>query len=248
MLSKIRIFKQPKTNCKIETKGFTLIESLMGILVITVVIVVITPPIVLSAATRVQNRRAEQAMQLAQAETDRIRVIVEQGGAYNATLPPAYSGTITGNRFDTVAAPTTFVAPAVTAVLDTNASRDLAKNDSTKAFGVDIDNDGKADYYVQLFRDNDANGIFPGATSSLADDTLVAFQLGVRVYSKVAAPNVGSLQIQLASLKLTTGAGGQEFSPLAVAYTTVVRSDAKISFDKYKQYLSTPSPSPSASP
>ncbi len=246
MLSKIILFKKP-TSRKIETQGFTLIESLMGILVISVVAVTITPAIVISTATRVQNRRAEQAMQIAQSEVDRIRVFVEQGGAYTAILPPAFSGTITDNNIANVAAPTTFVAPAVTAILDTNASRLLA-TDSTKAFGVDIDNDGKADYYVQLFRDNDANGKFLGPTASETDDTLVAFQLGVRVYSKVA--KVGSLQTPPlpASLQFTTSSGSQEFRPLAVAYTTVVRSDAKISFDKYKLYLSPPSPSPSPSP
>lgn len=82
---------KPKSNPKIEAQGFTLVESLMGILVISVVAITITPPIVLSTATRVQNRRAEQAMQLAQAEVDRIRVFVEQGVADTAKLPPVPS-------------------------------------------------------------------------------------------------------------------------------------------------------------
>jgi type II secretory pathway pseudopilin PulG len=219
MLNKNTVFKKP-TNLKIEAvQGFTLVESLMGILVITVVAIAITPPIVLSTATRVQNRRAEQAMQLAQAETDRVRVFVEQGGTYTAKLPPVLSGTITSGNIAAVAAPTTFVA-----------TRALA-NSSTKAFGVDVDKDNKVDFYVQTFRDNDTNAIVTGTTS-----TLVAFQMGVRVYSKVA--KAGSLQTQSASLRLTTSSGGQEFKPLAVAYTTVARSDAKISLEKYKQYLS----------
>ncbi len=236
MLNKITICKKTITNSKIEVQGFTLVESLMGILVISVVAVTITPPIVLSTATRVQNRRAEQAMQLAQAEVDRIRVFVEQGGTYTAKLPPVPSGTITDNNIANVAAPTTFVNSTVSI----DESRKLA-DATTKAFGVDVDKDSKVDYYVQLFRDNDANAIVTGATAN----TLVAFQLGVRVYSKVA--KVGSLQILPASLRLTNSSGGQEFRPLAVAYTTVARSDAKISLDKYKEYLR-PSPSPSPSP
>lgn len=227
MFNKVSLFKKLTINLKIEAQGFTLVESLMGILVITVVLVTITPTIVISTATRVQNRRAEQAMQIAQAEVDRIRVFVEQGGAYTAQLPPVYSGTITNNNIATVAAPTTFVN-----AININASRELA-NASTKAFGVDIDKDTQADYYVQIFRDGDDSAKVTGATG---DITLVAFQLGVRVYSKVA--KVGSLQIQPASLQFTTSSGSQEFKPLAVAYTTVARSDAKVSLEKYKQYLS----------
>ncbi len=225
MLIKISLLKKT-TSLQIKAQGFTLVESLMGILVITVVAITITPPIVISTATRVQNRRAEQAMQLAQAEIERIRVFVEQGGAYTAKLPPVPGGTITDNNIANVAAPTTPVNSAV----GINESRALA-NSTSKAFGVDVDKDTKPDFYVQLFRDNDTNATVTGATTN----TLVAFQLGVRVYSKVA--KFGSLQKEAASLRLTTSYGSQEFRPLAVAYTTVARSDAKISLEKYKQYL-----------
>lgn len=230
MLSNFSCFKQANINSKTEVQGFTLVESLMGILVITVVAITITPPIVISTATRVQNRRAEQAMQVAQAEIDRIRVLVEQGGTYSGKLPPP-SATIPDSNIAKVAAPTTFVtAPTVGGKIDTNQSRLLA-DATTKAFGVDVDNDAQVDYYVQIFRDNNTNAIVPGTTS------LVAFQLGVRVYSKVA--KAGSLQISPASLRLTTSYGSQEFSPLAVAYTTVARSDATtVSLEKYKEFLS----------
>lgn len=229
MFRKISLFKKSITNSKIKVQGFTLVESLMGIVVISVVAVVITPPIVISTATRVQNRRAEQAMQLAQAEVDRIRVFVEQGIDYSTKLPPVPIGAIPENNIAKVSAPTTFVT-----------TRALAADSSTKAFGVDVDKDNQVDFYVQTFRDDDANAKVTGATTN----TLVAFQLGVRVYSKVA--KVGSLQTppQPASLQLTTSSGSQEFRPLAVAYTTVSRSDTKVSLEKYKQYLSTPPPTP----
>ena len=232
MLRKISLFKKLITNSKIKAQGFTIVESLMGIVVISVVAVVITPPIIISTATRVQNRRAEQAMQLAQAEVDRIRVFVEQGIDYSTKLPPVPVGAIPENNIAKVAAPTTFVT-----------TRALA-DASTKAFGVDVDKDNQVDFYVQTFRDNDANAIVTGATT----DTLVAFQLGVRVYSKVA--KFGSLQTppQPASLQFTTSSGSQEFRPLAVAYTTVSRSDTRVSLEKYRQYLSTPPPSPSPTP
>ena len=37
---------------------------------------------VFSVATRVQNQRTEQALQIAQAEVDKVRLVVEQGGDY----------------------------------------------------------------------------------------------------------------------------------------------------------------------
>lgn len=213
-----RIFrKTSKHTQNHENQGFTLLESLVGILVITTVAVTITPPIVLSTATRVQNRRAEQAMQIAQGEVDRIRVFVEQGTYTNSTLPPFATGTVT--NIAAVSAPTE--------VVDTRA---LA-NATSKAFKVDVDKDNNTDFYVQIFRDNNSKAIVTGATS-----TIVAFQMGVRVYSKVA--KFGRLQTQPASLRLTTNSGNQEIRPLAVVYTTITRSDAKISLEKYKDYLS----------
>lgn len=225
MFSKLALFNKPKNSLKIAAQGFTLVESLMGILVITVVAIAITPPIVISTATRVQNRRAEQAMQLAQAEIDRIRVFVEQGGAYTAKLPPVHSGTVANGVISKVAAPTTFV----NSVAGINASRALADS-SSKAFGVDVNNDAEVDYYVQIFRDNNANAIVANTTS------LSAFQIGVRVYSKAA--RAGSLQTDPASLRITNSSGGQQHKPLAVVYTTIASSDnATTSFEKYRDYL-----------
>lgn len=227
MFSKIALFKKPKTSLKTASQGFTLVESLMGIVVITVVAIAITPPIVISTATRVQNRRAEQAMQLAQAEVDRIRVFVEQGGAYTPKLPPVHSGTVTNGVISQVAAPTTFVNNAT----NINASRALADS-STKAFGVDVNNDAEVDYYVQIFRDNNANAIVANTPSN----ALSTFQMGVRVYSKAA--RTGSLQKEEASLRITNSSGGQQFKPLAVIYTTIASSDnATTSFERYRDYL-----------
>lgn len=80
---------------KYSEQGFSLLEALISIAVIAVVISSFTPPIFLAVGTRVQNRRAEQAMQLAQAEVDRVRRLVERGQYDNPTstdpaqkLPP----------------------------------------------------------------------------------------------------------------------------------------------------------------
>lgn len=76
-----------KIRDKTQEAGLTIIESIMAILILTIMLVSITPPLALIVATRVQNRRAEQALNLAQAEVDRIRVMVELGDYTTEDLP-----------------------------------------------------------------------------------------------------------------------------------------------------------------
>ena len=62
-----------------KNSGLTLIEGLVAILIVSAVTTAITPMMFLSVATRIQNRRSEQALQLAHGQIDQIRVLMEQG-------------------------------------------------------------------------------------------------------------------------------------------------------------------------
>ena len=73
-------------------KGLTLIECLVAIVIISITVVAITPPIFVATASRIQSRRAEQANAIAQAEIDRIRTIVERGSSYTTAQLPASGG------------------------------------------------------------------------------------------------------------------------------------------------------------
>ena len=190
-------------------QGFTIIESLMAIIVITVLVVSITPPIFLAVGTRVQNQKAEQAMQLAQLQVDQVRVIIERGNYTNSDLPPD-GGT---GLPDAVAAPTSFTC--------TTASS------SNACPSFDINGNGQL-FYVQTFRTK--------AISSGTPAQVVAFQMGVRVYSALAQGQSG-LQTTQASLKFTTAQGNQRKFPLAVMYTPIVRSDIKDSLIQYQKFL-----------
>ncbi|MBD2771464.1 hypothetical protein [Iningainema tapete] len=199
-------------------QGFTIIESLMAIIVITVIVVAITPPIFLVVATRVQNQKAQQAIQLAQRQVDQVRVLIEGGNYTSSDLPPD-GGT---GAADGVAAPSTFIDcnPPSPATPPTP--------DSSNACLIDLDGNGNPDFYVQTFR-----------TKTLTSGTpaqIVAFYMGVRVYSALAQGQ-SNLQTTQASLKFTTEQGNQRKYPLAVVYTTVVRSDIKDSLTKYKEFL-----------
>jgi len=67
--------------------GVTLLECLIGIAVIAITATLILPPLFIASASRVQNRRAEQAFQIAQDEIDRIQTLVASGRHDPANLP-----------------------------------------------------------------------------------------------------------------------------------------------------------------
>ncbi len=232
-----QFLQQPSAKLKHQSEqGFTLVESLMGMVIISIVVVAMTPPILLTVGTRVQNRRAEQAMQLAQGEIDRVRVLVEQSKyKTDDVLPAAVDKDVLkiDNPIESVAAPKTppddIIKSENKSCTNLYAGAQIAV---AKTLRVDIDRDCKKDFLVQTFRDN-------GIKVTLATGALVTvgFRMGVRVYAAVAEPNVANLETQPASLKVTTALGSQRSRPLAVAYTTIVRSDLSNSLNKYNDLL-----------
>ncbi|MBO3459787.1 hypothetical protein G7B40_011115 [Aetokthonos hydrillicola Thurmond2011] len=201
-------------------QGFTIMESLMAIIIVTIVVVAITPPIFLAVATRIQNQKAQQAMQLAQRQADQVRALIEKGNYTDTDLPPD-AGT---GQPDAVAAPTTF----------SSCTSNFASA-SSGACSFKVNSGSNPDFYVQTFRTKTLAAGTPSQT--------VGFYLGVRVYSALANGQSG-LQTTQASLKLTTEQGNQRKYPLAVVYTLIVRNDLKDSLTNYRNFLATPSPSP----
>ena len=208
---------------KRSIQGFSLLESLVAIAVVGVVVSVFTPPIFLAVGTRIQNRRAEQAMQLAQAEVDRVRRLVEQGGyeessaAYSPnSLPPIGGGDVRQQP------------------RPSNYTDSLNGVNANTALRIDANGDGTYDFLVQVFRDQ---GVVRRNRSGV--NTTYAFNMGVRVYSAVATQNIGLLESppqRVASLKLASALGEQKRRPLAIMYTTVVRSDVQHSLGDYHQF------------
>lgn len=213
-----------------KDSGLSLLECLMAVAIIALTAAMITPPLFLAAATRVQNRRAEQAMQIAQGELERINVLVSQGQHLPERLP-AVSGAA---NLRSTNVPTTIS----TATLDSVNPSCNTYNDQqlglTQARPVDTDGDCRADFYMQVFRS-------PG-TASLAEGDAgtnrpTEFELGVRVYAFLASENgtsfVSGLSPDPASLILTTGSGRQRTQPLAVLFREVVWSDRSFSLCDY---------------
>jgi prepilin-type N-terminal cleavage/methylation domain-containing protein len=237
----LRFFAQPcrKPN-PVSEQGLTLIECLVAIVVISITIVAITPPVFLATATRVQSRKAERAMQIAQAEVDRVRVLVERG-SYTLTTLPADAGTA---ELEDVAAAT---PPAADAPISSPASCNTYPQATPANFRsmirVDVNGDCVPEYAMQVFR---TTGTLP--VGGVAGTTPpINFEIGVRVYSFsgdnfTPAPLGRGQEQQTASL--ITGTGQRENTsqgryPMAIAYSAMARNDDSRSLGRLCRSAST---------
>ena len=218
-------------------QGLTLIECLVAIVVVSITLIAITPPIFFITATRVQSRKAEQALQVAQAEVDRVRAIVERG-VYTANDLPAVVGSI-----NNVPAPTSIASGILRSANSSSSCNTytgaLVAATSLLPVNTDIDPANPAacqsQYLVQTFRTAGTNGVAVPTASS-------GFRLGVRVYADIPLlrQSLGSLQTGQASLRFVSGVGNQNLRPLAILYSTVVRNDTSNSLQDYRTICSTP--------
>jgi prepilin-type N-terminal cleavage/methylation domain-containing protein len=221
------VAKSQVQQSKTSEQGLTLLECLMAVVVIGLTMAMITPPLVIAAATRVQNRQAEQAMQIAQGEVDRVRAMVARENSQNLTLArlPAIAP-VSGN-LEAVAAPARPANPATPSTSSPikssaycgagtyNNGEQIAVNQGLR---VDVDGDCKADFFMQTFR---TAGTIMGAATIPSD-----FQMGVRVYSILAAEaSASNLETKSASLQIVRGEGKRRTRPLAVLYTPFSQSD-----------------------
>ena len=201
----------------------------MAVVVIGLTMAMITPPLVIAAATRVQNRQAEQAMQIAQGEVDRVRSTLAKQASETIT-PAMLPDTISGNIGDFPAP----ARPSTSSPMKSPANCGTGYNDGaqiavTQGLRVDVDGDCKADFFMQTFRT-------AGTTMGLATTPPKPpsdFQMGVRVYSILAAEGSGSLETKAASLQIVRGEGKRRTRPLAVLYTPFSQSDQGITLCSY---------------
>ncbi len=215
-------------NLRSGESGLTLIECLVAIVVIAATTATIAPMLLFSVATRVQNQKTEQALQLAQAEMDKVRLIVEQGGDYgdllftNAKLLAAPPATTSIALVAAPTAPTDFISNTASVTSVTQARR------------VDIDNDGDNDFAIQLFR---TQGIEVGPqTGGVTRDTPIVFDIGVRVYDARAELSSLPLLTDEAALTFTSGEGERGRQPLAVLYSQIAQGDRNGSLCQYRQF------------
>jgi prepilin-type N-terminal cleavage/methylation domain-containing protein len=220
-----------------QPSGFTLIESLVAVIIVSITVVSVLPPIFWATATRVQNRRAEQAVQLAQGEIERVRTLVERGSYTSVDLPPA-----DGTRIDIREEGTETAPPASpSGIIRSTTANCKSLNDAqqpgalTQYIAVDTDpsNGCKPEYMVQVFR---SVGTIPDGSALGSPPS--AFTMGVRVYATPAFNTLklsGTLETKASRLRGSNGPGQQGKRPLAVLYGTVVRSRTGSALGIYKR-------------
>lgn len=210
-------------------QGLSLIECLIAIMVIAITATAITPPILLATGTRIQSRRAEQANQIAQAEVDRIRTIVERGGYTTADLPMS-TGQATG--IETFGAP---VSPAGPAMLSSATCPDrypqTKPNSPNGLVKVDINGDCQAEFLMQVFR---TEGCWPTNVDQTTQPPY-SFYMGVRVYAYQEGENIPVFDNQRATLSMSsTGRKDQvagNRKPLQTLYTKISRNNDNKSYE-----------------
>lgn len=198
--------KRPKLKSE---EGISLIETLVAIIIVTIFIIAISPPLLLAMNNRVQTRRTKQALTIAQQEIERMRLLVESSNYTTYDLPPDSTSSDPKNLTN-VGVPTSFCGGPGDAACAAIPSVSIAR--AVNSAG---------DFYIQTFRD----------TGIWHDGRLVVFRMGVRVYSRVAKQSIGSLQAnipkgnQSLSIGGTTGAGNQRRFPLAVNFADLSNDD-----------------------
>lgn len=242
--------KASKSRSKSSGGGFTLIESLVAIIIVSITVVAISPPIFWATGTRVQNRRAEQALSIAQATIDQVRAKVERGGATALELPAIDTGATAGKRPNPAGPlPSAQWTPmqSVMPICNTVASikpADKQYPDIGQYLPVMTTTDSvcKPDFLVQIFRNDGicTDGLACSASALPVNERQpVAFSVGVRVYSSLATKGTTALLKEKAGLTGTTGSGQAGTRPLAVLYATVAKSDASASLNNYRALCKT---------
>lgn len=192
--------------------GFTIIESLVAIIVLTILLVGIAPVLALAVATRVQAKRVEVATRSARSYIDGVR-------AGNIEPPP-----ITGTKLSDYLPPSRNPSLNCTANTYCTAPTDL--------YCVDGDGDGKCtagninDVFIQAFGRIPTDPKDPGKAAKEVSSGYRSYHLGVRVYRADAFKNSTSFTAGTAQTSFTGGTGVSKAQAPTVEMTTeIVVSD-----------------------
>ncbi len=176
-MHKLKLPQLPSGN---NQAGFTIIESLVAVILLGILMTAIAPTIVLSTATRVQSRRVELATQAA-------KVYISGVSSGNIPAPP-----ITDTQ--------KVEAPSATEKLSCKESN-LQKEkgycsshdeDSYRVFCVDGDGDNQCD------KENSQDLIVQAfGLNSTSTDASRGYKLGIRVYRADAFKDKGVLETNL---------------------------------------------------
>ncbi|QSJ18476.1 hormogonium polysaccharide secretion pseudopilin HpsB [Nostoc sp. UHCC 0702] len=228
--------------------GFTIVESLVAIIVVAILLAAVAPVIVFSVATRVQAKRIETATDAAKNYIDGLR-----SGIITAPASPI-TGTI--DEF----AISNYDPPAVGSLTCTANSYCSSPADNLYCVSLDGKNcttTNPSNFVIQAIRYNKGTVTSGGSTTNIVE-AAKGYQLGIRVYR--ADGFAGSIPLKKTRAtppntdpnpkQPTFAAGlGDRKTPL-VEITTEVTKGVKFRdlCDRLKQPTPTPTPTPSSTP
>ncbi|MBP0018244.1 MAG: hormogonium polysaccharide secretion pseudopilin HpsB [Cyanobacteria bacterium SBLK] len=212
--------------------GFTIIESLLAVIVVGILIVAIGPVIALSAATRIQARRTEWSTQAARSYLDGLR-----GGAIapppidglnNPTDKKAYTDYLTGLP---APASNTLTCNARTqatlAVGDTGSGYCTAPAPGTQSAVYCVDGDNDNTCTAGSMRDFVVQAAGVQKDTGLVDNSERAkrgYLLGIRVYRADGFGDADQLKTQEPAKSFAGGLGDKK-APMLITITEVIGSD-----------------------
>lgn len=184
--------------------GFTIIESLVGILIASLLLVAIAPVVTLSVATRVQAKRVQLASQAAKSLVDALRtqqMTANISGSCSGACVPVSTTTLSSQSAPTASGTLTCTQSTTTPTPLIPCTAPTAPS-GTSLFCADFDGSNcsltsPVDMVVQAF------GYNMNATSS----SYTPYQLGIRVYN-VAAFNLNTTLSSSNTQTTYAGTGG----------------------------------------
>jgi len=232
-----------------NSSGFTIIECLVAIIMVSILMTAVAPVIVLSVATRVQARRVEQATMAGRNYIDAVQSgtismpqnvvpLYEAEATTVGATTKEYLGSDRANFAEVAAPPSTPISCSSDITANPYypycTDNDPTTSDPNAPSLYCVDNDGggctsgsNRDFIVQGFRSVRATA--PGVPDP-NDDGSGGYVLGVRVYRADAFDGAATLQTtRLNSGKKVatyTGGKGNQFAPLA-EFTTEIPSQAE---------------------
>ncbi len=193
-------------------RGLTLVECIVAILVVNVAVAALAAPLMLVAATRVQNDRIAQASALALAETDRMRALMEQGvDVTPSVIPPASSVEASLGQPELLSNQ----PPPTTVTTCTGGGMGLP----TSATQGCLRTFNNTEFVVQMYR---------GTLTRGANNRIVGYPMQVRVYSRAtftAGTPSTATPIQQQPATMTTSIGNTGL-PLAIITTDILQGDS----------------------
>ncbi|MEO0409666.1 MAG: hypothetical protein AAF289_20180 [Cyanobacteria bacterium P01_A01_bin.135] len=182
--------------------GLTLVECLVSLTAVTLVGLLLGPPLLIAGATQHQSRRIAQAQAIAQGELDRLR----RDRAAAAALPTSTAATLQQQP----------PPQRIDGLRSANPRCHTDRATVEQAIGIDLDGDAdcRPEFILQALQRSSAKGALP--------------EVLVRVYgvSSQAGALPPDLQTDLAPVRLSSGVSRRR--PLAIATATLSSTPASL--------------------